>query len=228
MDALWKALAIISIIGLQLMVVYPYISGTVDATLSSIASSLGFPSDDVNSQSIDYSGDDSHSHEIFEYRMKVKMLRDRVSTMIDQGLIPPSLFDEANELIARLSDQAIDNMDYRELKLVEERLEYIIKSSGYYGEHDDDWYSSDIDMIRYKIYDKLEDIAEYRVKAEIYGYRDAIERLDYAESLLRDALNLLNNTSLDKDTVKDIYSKYFEAKMIIESVEHQIEEYYNE
>ncbi len=211
------------------MIVYPYISGTVDATISSIASSLGFPSDDVNSQSIDYGGDDSYSHEIFEYRMKVKILRDRVSTMIDQGLIPSSLFDEANELITRLSDQAIDNMDYRELKLVKEQLEYIIKSTGYYGEHhDDDWYSSDIDMIRYKIYDKLEDIAEYRVKAEIHGYRDAIEKLDYAEGLLRDALNLLNNASQDQDTVKDIYSKYFEAKMIIESVEHQIEEYYNE
>ncbi len=227
----WKALAILSIIALQIMLIYPYISGPANAVFNSIASSIGFSSDDFSFSVGSPSQSDSSSHEVLEYRAKVMAYRDRLATLLGNGMVPSVIADEVRGFLETLTDEKINSMDLFELKMTKEKLEYYLKASGAYEDSssDDDYYISlDVNTLRYKINKELYEVAEYRIKAEIYGVTSAIEKLDQAEQLLNEALNMISGDNVDSSVIKAAWGKYFEAKMLVEAAEHQIEYLYDE
>ncbi len=227
----WKALAILSIIALQFMLIYPYISEPANALFTNLASSIGFSSDDFSFSVGGLSPSDSSSHEVLEYRAKVIAYRDRLSTLLEYGMVPLVIADEVRSFLETLTDEKINSMDITELKMTKEKLEYYIKASGSYEDpsSDDDYYISlDVNTLRYKINKELHEVAEYRIKAEIYGVLSAIEKLDQAEQLLNEALNMVNGDNVDSSVIKAAWGKYFEAKMLVESAEHQIEYLYDD
>ncbi len=221
----WKALAIISIIALQIMLIYPYISGPAGAIFTNIASSIGLSGENDSIKSDVSSGD------LYEYRAEIIMYRDRLSSLLEGGMVPPSIATEVRSLIDTLTDEKISKMNIYELKMAEEEMEYYLKILGLYESNNCEDYcykSMDVDSLRYKIYEALGEAAEYRAKAKLYSLESANEKLERAEQLLNEALNMINTGDVDLTIIRAAWGRYFEAKILIESVEHQIEYLYDE
>jgi len=212
------------------MLIYPYISGPANAVFTSLAGSIGFSSDDFSFSLGSTSSDDSSSHEAIEYRAKVMAYRDRLATLLDNGLVSSIIADEVRGFLDTLTDDKINSMTLYELKMTKEKLEYYLKASGAYeSSSDDDYYVSlDVNTLKYKIYEELREVTEYRLKAEIYGVTSAIEKLNQAEQLLNEALSMLNGENVDSSVIKAVWGKYIDAKMHVEAAEHEIEYLYDE
>ena len=227
----WKALAIFAIIALQLMVVYPYISGPVNGALSTIASSIGIfddsPDYPVSGNASITTSTTTLSGEILEYRAKVIIMRDRLKSMLENNLVPQSLVEEVSTFLQGLTDEAINSMDYYTLKMTKERLEYYIKASGGY-EMGSEYHPSNIYKLKHEINELLAKVSKYRVKAEIYGISNIVPILDQAEQLLQEALNMVNNGQPDPETIQLAWQKVYNAKYLLESIEHQVDDIYEE
>ncbi len=231
MGATWKAMALLAVIALQLMVIYPYISGPVNGALSKIANSFNIFDDSPDmpstSNSTFMSTSTTESGEVLEYRAKVIVMRDRLKALLEAGMVPKDIVDEVSTYIGSLTDDAINSMDYYTLKQTKERLEYYLKLSGGY-EMSSEYHPSNVYKLRHEINELLAKVSKYRLKAEIYGVDNILPILDQAEQLLQDALNTLNGNPSDPETIQLAWQKVYNAKYLLESIEHQIDDLYEE
>ncbi len=221
----------ILIVAAPLVAAYPVYQGAIDEMLSmdSLLSDSSIASDSPSPD--DSSGDDYMSsyadYEAAEYRAKVKFLRDRVAQAIEDGWLTGSIAEEAMEYISTLTDEAIMSMSYMELEIAKEKLEYYLKVAGW---DDDAPYPTDMDRrvakLLHEIREKLVEVSEYRVKAELYGAPSYIDDLDRAEQLLEQAESILMEQGIDG--YEEAWQLYLEAKLILESVDDALEHLYDD
>ncbi|HIQ13378.1 MAG TPA: hypothetical protein EYH44_03185 [Thermoprotei archaeon] len=220
-----KALAFISIFALQLFMVYPYISNSVEGVFTGIVDTLGISSD--GQYDVDTSIEYTTYMEATYLRDEVRRYRDKLNYLLDMGYVNPSIAAEAREMLLDLTDDGIAEMDIFELKKIKERLEFYIEFSSDYVYGDDDHYiSRDLDLLHYKVMDKLYDLNEYRYMAELVNAVDVINMLDRAEQLLNNILDIIDEDSFDDMDMNVIWDMYIEATQLIERAEHILEYQY--
>jgi len=214
-----KEIFILLIVATPIAAAYPIYSDSISKAFPDFNSF-----DDVlpSGSMMEEYGDDVYveDHESYDDYMEVIFLRDRVLDMVEKGLLPPAIADEAYTFAASITEESLMEMSYLEIEMVKERLEHYLEFSGL----DDDGYEyagwMGLNRLEREISEALIDVQEYRFRAEALGVEDVLKKLDEAESLLLEAQTLLEESP---DNFSKVYQLYIEAEYILEYVDEYLE-----